>query len=287
MDELWKKRADDGKAEPPRAGWSDRGVAGYLVGTDGYLVAADGTEIRGLAFVHQFATGDGEILKLDPCIAKDVDAERALVDWLIREGKTRGVVAVNVWTVDGAAMGLGQLGFGQVREYWRMDRLDLRNLARVVTKEPVTVVDGADPTARMSDWVAAYNEAFSDEWQHWPETEQSFAGWVKAEPRLALAAVDHKGIVVGVALGRIQWFSGDSRRQPVGHILVVGVIPAQRGNRIGPLLLTELLRRFDFEDALSASIRTDTGSQYESRRTYAKLGFTWALSLYIYEQLIS
>jgi hypothetical protein len=234
-----------------------------------------GGRIEGAAAYTRFVAGTGEIIvRVDPFIAFEPSVVRELCDWVVAYQAITGELnLIDVWVVCSAQETLSDLGFELAGSYLRLDRPSLDNITPAALPSDVTIIGLNDPRANLAEWAALYNAAFLDEWRFYPLSANILWSFLAGTGGHSIAAIDAAGKPVALAITRLQTYKHDSLSQPVGNVLVLCTSPDRMRSGIGEGILTTALVRLREAGALSATIRADEGSKYQSYILYERVGF--------------
>ncbi len=183
----------------------------------------------------------------------------------------------------GAAEGAGALrlaarvGFAPVRRW-----LDMETLldGPGATAERPTLPDGYTVRAASVDDVeplrTAKNDAFRDHWGSQPMVASDWHGFLTAaKSRLDLArlVVGPDGSVVAFAIVEVDPDAFAARGRSHGYVHWVGVVRAERGRGLAPIVLGAALDAMRAEGLSAAVLHVDAENPSGAGRIYERLGF--------------
>ena len=255
--------------------------------TPGCTLAEDSVVVR---------NGDGDAIAFSQVWAAppaDVRAfSRVHPDW---RGLGLGS-ALAAWARHRASAKASLMGQGSVRystTAWAGDRSasavlraaglhEMRHFLRMVTElpsprppAPDVVIDAYVPGVDDAALWSAYCDSFAEHWGHEQPDEQGFWWDVRDAPAAGYdptlwSVTRADGTITGLCLGRESERGGS----PDGFVMIVGVRPAWRSNRIGHALLTHTLGQFEERGLNQASLNVDADNVTDALRLYRSVGMT-------------
>ena len=276
--ELWRKDARAGRQD---AVPGEARLRLLLQGFDWEArcrVLEDAGSIAAAVLVTSRSSPDGVIVTA--ALAGPPDATADLTLWALRLARAGGAQLVHVYAAH-RARSLEEFGFTVVRPWLRMDR-GLAELPQPASVHGYRLIDGT--SARTGEWGRMFNRSFADHWRFTPRGEDEVVAG--KPPELRLMAVTAAGRPAAIALGELEEYVDDPRRQPVGLVSSVGTVPDHRRRGLATWLVAELLHRLSAAGARSASLYVDGHNRMRALDAYVKLGFEVAFESDVWEATV-
>jgi mycothiol synthase len=233
---------------------------------------------QGFVAVLERAGVGGSVTRIEAVARRD-EVRHRLLEWGVLFSRAAGAAATQVWWQrDADSSQLRRLGMSPVRGFWRMDRPDLASLPAVALPDDYSLCTPVDPRVAAD----TFNRAFADHWRFSALT----AGQVptsQAGSELCLLAMAPDGDPAAVVWSTLERHDPDARRQPVGHVNVVGTVPDHRRRGLAGALTAEALRRLRERGAESASLYVDADNPTRAYDLYRRLGFEVAFQFQVFE----
>ena len=281
--DLWRAQVDAGEIDTvPSGAWFDALLRNFDWDARSRVIEAGG-RVRAAILVIPRRAGGRTLARLE--VTGEAGRRAELLDWGRRLARAAGAEAAQVWRGRGRGGELGRLGFQVVRPFWRMDRGDLERIPDLPLAGPYRLASDEAGLA-PARWVATYNLAFAEHWQHSPmEVEDVERRWGLPghRPGLALLALTPESVPAAVLMSSLERYERDRRPQPVGVVAVVGTVPGHRRRGLAASLLAEALRRLHDAGAASASLYVDGLNATGAARVYRRLGFELGYEMEVWE----
>lgn len=285
---LWREAVADGRRDAtPTGSWLGRATEGVDWELCSRVVERGGRVVAALLVLERPGR-DGLVTRLEGG-SGDRALEIELVRWGLGLSIALGAVAAQCWRARGDGAGLAELGFGEPRPFWRMDRAHLRDIPAAPPPAGYRLVSVADP-GPAPDVVDVLNRSFADHWRAAPWPPDGYRRRRAApghRPDLDLVGLDPSGQAGGLVLCDIERYADDRRGQPVGIVNNVGTAPGHRRIGLAHALVAEALRRLAGAGATSSSLYVDGLSANRAFEVYRDLGYGVAFEMEVWERSLA